>query len=145
MTSQIPKTDELRQRRNKASGGAKLPPEKKTRKRAPKLPSDREWNELTNAWWKDIWKSPMATEWLESDKHGLFMLAILVDKYWADPDPKLLSEIRLQRACFGLSPIDRRRLQWEVKRGEDAEGRRKPRRTPGAGDADPRRLLEGVS
>jgi hypothetical protein len=51
---------------------------------------------------------------------------------------ELAGEIRLQRLCFGLSPIDRRRLQWDIDRGDEAEAktaarkvtRAKPKRDP---------------
>ena len=53
------------------------------------------------------------------------MLADLMDLYWYGKRD-LAGEIRLQGQCFGLTPIDRRRLQWEVQRVE-AE-RKKPER-----------------
>jgi len=49
----------------------------------------------------------MAREYLDSDRHGLFLLAALADQFWTDPSPTLAAEIRMQRQCFGLSPIDR--------------------------------------
>jgi hypothetical protein len=94
----------------------------------PNLPeyfgSDEEagdWHPLTRQWWKRAWSSPMAAEWAEADLDGLFVLAVLQDSFYRDPDPKLAAEIRLQRQCFGLTPLDRRRLQWEVERGEQAQ------------------------
>jgi len=36
---------------------------------APALPSVREWSPLTEAWWVDLWKSPMSGEYHDSDKH----------------------------------------------------------------------------
>jgi len=33
------------------------------------------------------------------------------------------AEIRLQGVRFGLSPIDRRRLQWEIEHTEEAQHR----------------------
>jgi hypothetical protein len=60
----------------------------------------------------------MAEQWLVSDRHGLFILARLVDDYWTTSDPalraKAATEIRLQRQCFGLTPQDRRRLDWRT-------------------------------
>src|SRR5262245_12112333 len=95
---------------------------------APELP-DRgtDWDEQTLAWWADVWASPMAPEYDDSDLHGLFALAVLVDSFWLESNPRvrasLASEIRLQRQCFGLSPIDRRRLQWEIERTDEAQDR----------------------
>ena len=62
----------------------------------------------------------MAGEWLPSDLHGLVLVARLVEDYWTAADAnvraKLATEIRLQRQCYGLTPIDRRRLQWNTDR-----------------------------
>ena len=141
MKGPTPKKASLRQMRNKPSTAATLTVEG-ARKRAPLLPKTREWNKLTRSWWRDVWRSPMAEEFLESDVHGLYILAELVDSFWNDTsDLKLASEIRLQRQCFGLTPIDRRRLQWEVERLERKE--RKPPARLESG-ADPRSLFKVV-
>lgn len=115
---------------------------------APLLP-DRQsgWHQLTEDWWAAIWSSPMAPEFDSSDRHGLFVLADLVDSFWIEESPKaraaLAAEIRLQRQCFGLTPIDRRRLQWEIERGDDAAEKTQRRRTtkPAGTRADPRSVL----
>jgi len=109
---------------------------------------------MTLAWWHDVWRSPMAPEYDASDKHGLFLLAVLVDRFWERPDKELAAEIRLQRQCFGLSPIDRRRLQWEIERTDEAQDRGRRRRTAAeesepaspakAAAADPRDVLRAV-
>ena len=116
-----PKDSRIRQRRNKAPTRAGMVTEQPARKRAPhlpRLPEGEEWHRLTRAWWKDVWASPMAEEYLDADLHGLYILAELVDRYWREPSKELAAEIRLQRQCFGLTPVDRRRLQWEVQRVE---------------------------
>ncbi len=85
----------------------------------------------------------MASEYLESDVPGLVMLAVLKDDFFNDPRSTLAAEIRLQEQRFGLSPIDRRRLQWEVERVESAvrkdQSSKPPRRA-----ADPRAVLHVV-
>lgn len=141
-----PKPSELRQRRNKKAGAATLPaPEKKRqRTRIPKLqnPDDRDFHPLTKAWWKRVWESPMAAEYLPTDVDGLARLALLVDKFYKNPTSDKMSEIRLQEARFGLSPVDRSRLQWEVQKGEEAERKRRPQQadyTPSK--KDPRGVL----
>ncbi|MFI6813757.1 hypothetical protein ACIBG7_15155 [Nonomuraea sp. NPDC050328] len=140
-----PKPAHMRQRRNKASTSAKLQADPKLR--APELP-EREWHPMTLAWWADVWASPMAPEFDASDRHGLFVLAVLIDEFWTKPSKDLAGEIRLQRQSFGLSPIDRRRLQWEIDRGDEAASRTKKRRTaPAKADApavDPRSILHAV-
>lgn len=55
----------------------------------------------------------MAAKFLQSDRHGLYILADLVDRYWYG-DVDRANEIRLQGQRFGLSPIDRWRLQWNL-------------------------------
>lgn len=123
----LPKTAATRQRRNKSSTHTKLMPVEAGEVEAPPLPATYPWHPLTLDWWRDLWRSPMAPEYEDSDIHGLLILAALVDQFWQDPSPKLAGEIRLQRQCFGLSPIDRRRLQWEIDRGEAAEESRSRR------------------
>jgi hypothetical protein len=89
-------------------------------------PDQKKWHPWTLAWWQLVWESPMRSEYLESDVPGLVALAILKDNFTRDPKPTLAAEIRLQEQRFGLSPIDRRRLQWEVQRVTDAERKNKP-------------------
>lgn len=117
----------------------------------PALPrrGRRRWHPLTQSWWEDVWASPMAPEFLRADLHGLYILADLIDQYWRKPAPKLAGEIRQQRTCFGLTPIDRRRLQWEVERGEEAEAKRQQRQSPKTSapeemESDPRKRLRMV-
>lgn len=101
---------------------------------APALPERLEtpWHQLTTEWWADIWASPMAPEYDSSDVHGLYVLADLIDSYWYADTPRargaLAAEIRLQRQCFGLTPIDRRRLQWEIERTSEAQDKGARRR-----------------
>lgn len=112
---------------------------------APPLPKrEQGWHEMTRAWWTDVWESPMAAEFVKSDVHGLYILAERVDQFWTEPSNALAAEIRLQRQCFGLTPIDRRRLQWEVERVEQARQRKPVARPAEKGAADPRRLLSVV-
>jgi hypothetical protein len=86
----------------------------------------------------------MASQWLETDADALGRLALLWDEFYQKPDSKVMAEIRLQEQRFGLSPLDRSRLQWEVNRAEEAEqksARREPVRRTGA---DPRTILMAV-
>lgn len=168
-----PKPAGLRQRRNKGTAGAMLPAEG-SKKPAPPLP-DREcpgcdgtgvraktekdpcihcdatgilpWHPLVVERWAAVWASPMATEFLDADVHGLFVLADLWDMYWKG-DRDRAAEIRLQEQRFGLSSLDRRRLQWEVERAEQAQ-RRRPALPTGkkavpVSRKDPRQILRMV-
>lgn len=141
MKGRTPKPRATRQRRNRTTTEAVLPARETPRKNAPQLqPRDRIWHPMTRAWWKVVWHSPMAVEFLRADIHGLYRLAVLVDGFWLNPTKELAAEIRLQQAAYGLTPIDRRRLQWEVERVE--KGRRRP--APTAQPDDPRERLRLV-
>lgn len=82
----------------------------------------------------------MASQWLETDRDALGRLALLWDAFYKHPSADALKEIRLQGALFGLSPLDRSRLQWEVGRVEGAAQTRPRRRT----GLDPRTALMAV-
>lgn len=161
-----PKRGSLRQRRNKNPGAAMLPAAGSSRP-APALP-DRAcdglagkgcpgvdclscegtgiepWHPLVLERWAIAWASPMAAEWLDADIHGLFIVADLWDDYWKGNRDRA-AEIRLQEQRFGLSSLDRRRLQWEVERVTQAQ---KQRPAQPAGKAkrlgDPLRFLKAV-
>jgi hypothetical protein len=147
-----PKHSSVRARRNRGSTAATLTADHRIS--APMLP-EREagWHWQTESWWRDIWASPMAPEFHSSDRHGLFVLAVLVDDYWRAETSReraaLAGEIRLQRQCFGLTPIDRRRLQWEIERTDEAQERGQRRRraaaTPAETGQDPRDVLRAVT
>lgn len=152
-----PKTPSTRRRRHKVPGAAKLyvADGKVT---VPKLPLKRRdgelWHKETRKRWKAIHESPMAAEYDDADLYGLLDLADLWDRRHKAEDSaeaiKISVEIRLQEQRFGLSPLDRRRLSWEIERGERAETATRSRRnktaTKAATDgedvpADPRELL----
>lgn len=142
-----PKPAHLRQRTNRKSGAVTLSSED-SGAAVPEIPNpdDRVWHSLTVKTWREWWKSPMAAQWLVTDVAGLGLLALLYDEYYKKPDVEIVKEIRLQRPCFGLTPLDRSRLQWEVAKADEAETRQHRRsdvarkRTGG----DPRRLLSMV-
>ena len=131
MAGRTPKPPHLRQRRNRASTRAKLPSqESAARRKVPPLPPRRPaWHPQVREWWKAVWQSPMAAEYLVVDKHALYLVADLHHEYWSATDAalklKLGIELRHQDVRFGLTPIDRRRLQWEVEKAEQAQERRK--------------------
>jgi hypothetical protein len=65
----------------------------------------------------------MAAVWLEADVPALVRLAQLVDQVGSgESSAVVLSEIRQLEDRFGLNPLARRRLQWELDQaGEPAE------------------------
>jgi hypothetical protein len=96
----------------------------------------------------------MAPEYVDSDFHGIARLSHIVDAYNVAVDEgdsrmmlSLAAEIRLQGQSFGLTPIDRRRLQWTIEQGEAAEEKTRSRRQSKVSQQvkqvgpDPRELL----
>jgi len=132
MPGPTPKHPSTRARKNRTSTNAILTEEHDVKR--PPLPKGVEWHPMTLAWWRDIWASPMAPEFLKADIHGLFQLALLNNDYWLAETPSqriaIAAEMRQQGQRYGLSPIDRRRLQWEVEKVEDAQARGAQRRQP---------------
>lgn len=139
------KDPSVRARRNRASTSATLTTDPAVER--PDLPASRDWLPETVEWWDDLWASPMAGEFHPSDRHALFILAALVDRFWLEPDQKLAGEIRLQRQAFGLTPYDRRRLEWTIESADEAKDRgrqRRARQAPIAPSEDPRSALRAV-
>lgn len=100
---------------------------------------------MTKKWWLDVWSSPMATEYLIADAHALMRLAILINLFWQNPDAKLSGEIRKIEQSFGLTPLDRRRLEWQIEQTETAKDKRDRRRSTEAiiiSADDPREILK---
>jgi hypothetical protein len=141
-----PKPAHLRQRTNRKPGAVVLNAEaleQRTQEPAIPNPDGREWHPLTEVWWQHVWSSAMAVEYLPTDVDGLGRVAILVDEFYRKPNTQTMAEIRLQEQRFGLSPLDRSRLQWEIKRAEDTDRtpQRPAARRPGP---DPRSVLMAV-
>lgn len=133
-----PKPAADRRRRNRTPGARVL--RSVGTDATPELPGRRAWCDETVEWWDALWRSPMAPEYDQCDRPSLLQLVMLVDEFnraanldGDGPDAsmmvKLAAEIRLQRQCFGITPLDRRRLAWEIDRGEAAEDRRTTRAT----------------
>jgi hypothetical protein len=137
----------LRQRTNKKPGATTLQMPTGTVD-VPDIPNPdgREWHALTVQAWARAWASPMASQWIETDVDALGRLALIWDAFYQSPDAKVLAEIRLQEQRFGLSPLDRTRLQWEVARTEGAERTQARRKESVArtGTNDPRAVLMAV-
>lgn len=146
MSGPPPKPAELRQRTNKKAGADVLTAE--TGAKVPKIPTHpdgRSWHPYTLESWKRAWTSAMASKWLPSEFDGVFRMAMKWDDFYLEGKSTDLAEIRLQEQRFGLSPLDRSRLSWEVNRGEAAESESKRRKTPAPlAVGDPRMLLRAV-
>ena len=130
------KPPETRQRRNVSKTAATLLDDGGVK--VPNLPGGIGRKE-TRAWWKSIWASPMAAEWLPSDLQPLLRLALLVDEFWRMPTKDLGAEIAKQEARFGLTPYDRHRMQWKVEKRTE-----KPALPVADPSVDPRTVLRAV-
>lgn len=155
-----PKHPGTRARRNKVATTANVPTfsarPKGTKPELTERPADDPWHPNVLAWWADVWAAGMSDEYHPSDIHQLLALAELYQAYWTVSPAKLrdrlliAAEIRLQRQSFGLTPLDRRRLQWQIETVEAAQDRGTARRAakrapapPKPGD-DPRQALRVV-
>lgn len=143
MSGPPPKPAHLRQRANKKAGANTI--EAPDQPKIPVIPNPdaRKWHKLTLSAWTHAWSSPMASQWLETDTDALGRLALLWDEFYKHPESKVMAEIRLQEQRFGLSPLDRSRLQWEVSRADDAElkkDRQRETHRKRTGTHDPRAL-----
>lgn len=151
MSGPPPKDPKLRQRTNRVTTSAvlQISPEQEDTVISHDLPvrgpGEKPWHPETLGFWNDVWASPMAPEFIATDIRGLVRVAKLIDEFNYG-NLALAAEIRLQGQLFGLTPLDRRRLQWEIERGESAEKRRsrQPPASAATGTRDPRRTLRAV-
>ena len=122
-----PKPASQRRRRNATTAPVTLPTGG-TKRKVPELPLKRPLA-ATRTWWRTIWASPMSAVWLEADVPGLVRLAELVDLSNREGATPLtaMSEIRALEDRYGLSPLARRRLQWEVEQAGGSATRQQPR------------------
>lgn len=117
------KDPSLRGRRNKTATRATLSKPDVDSAEKPKLPSSIEWFPEVVAWWDDLWTSEPRKEWIDVDTHLLAVAARLY-QMMLDPETKptaakaLAGEYRQILVQFGLTPMARRTLQWEVLRVE---------------------------
>lgn len=114
-----PKPAGQRRRRNAAPAVVKLPTGGRSG-RAPALPRSPDLLASTRQWWATVWASPMAVVWVEADVPALARLAGLVDvASRGEGTASVLAEIRQLEDRFGLSPLARRRLQWELEQASE--------------------------
>ena len=139
MPGPAPKDPSLRARRNKASTRSTLNGDHDIK--APPLPAGVKWHKNTRAWWRDAWASPMAPEYTDTDRHGLYQVAMLNNDFWTAATPKERAECRVRlekaEADFGMNPLARRRLEWQIEETQDKQARGRRRQVPPAADVSP--------
>lgn len=125
-----------RARRNKASTAATLQPTTLDVGKVPELPERSvAWHPLTRQWWVDVWTSPMSAEWHPgTDLHNVYAAAMHYDDMWraetAAERQKADAAFQKREAALGLTPYDRRRLEWVIATASDATERTQRRAQP---------------
>lgn len=132
-----PPTDPAKKTRtNKTSTNAKLfavenpeiPPMPSPEDWVKRLDGQSYWNPAVIKWWTDIWSSPMSGEFSQSDIHGLYLGCKQLHES-LNPSNKgteqasFMTKFEQTVRNFGLNPMSRRALQWEIDRGSEAAGR----------------------
>lgn len=150
MPGPAPKDPSTRRRTNRTVTATELTYRKGRR---PMIPIRRA-HRMTREFWASLWASPMASQYTDADVQGLMVLCLVVEDFWTAESARerreAAAEIRQQSVRFGLSPIDRRRLQWTLPKGQGGaepvgkpaadSGRGRPLRAVPAGP-DPRDVL----
>lgn len=111
-----PKPDGQKRNHHKPTHDWTLLPRAGRKGRIPDLPKGRQYDFLpaTVAWWKQIWRTPMATQWEPSDVHALIELALLRDALLRGKT-SVAAEVRIREAEFGLTLAGRRALRWVLE------------------------------
>lgn len=87
-----------------------------------------EWNPAVVEWWNDIWTSPMAKEFVDSDIHGLYMGCVFLHES-LNPFYKLgdrnaaFKNFETIQKNYGLTPSARESLRWSIAQGTAAQKR----------------------
>jgi hypothetical protein len=107
----LPKPAATRRRRGPAD---RLLPAEGSTEPAPDLP-EGSWTEETRQWWADVWSSPMAAAWIESDYHAAVRLARIKQAIVDHPEKAALhGAASALEDRLGLSPRARRALNWRI-------------------------------
>lgn len=110
-----------------------------------------QWSAAVVKWWNTIWSSPMSNEFHESDTAQLDLACFYLHQV-TNPYIKMaerLAAAAKYESCvrnFGLTPMSRRSLQWEIEKVTDAQARNRRRKNedplepaaPAAHAEDPR-------
>jgi len=140
----LPKPRDQRRRRNFVPGEKTLPAERTRRPKVPTYPGNLVLNEQAAAYWRAIWTSPMASQYLKADVLPLARLVELVHE-WFRPDSEvgwkdIAGEIRQLEDRYGLNEAARRRLHWYVEEGGE---KAKPAAKAAPTKGDPRLRVVG--
>lgn len=87
-----------------------------------------EWSPAVVRWWEAIWSSPMASEFVKADIHGLFLGCYYLHES-LNPFYKLTDRVNAAKAFentlknYGLTPSARESLRWNIAQGQAAQKR----------------------
>lgn len=87
-----------------------------------------EWAPAVVDWWNDIWSSPMAKEFVDSDIHGLYLACYYLHES-INPFYRLTDRLSAAKMFeqtvknYGLTPSARETLRWQVAQGTAAQNR----------------------
>ncbi len=98
------------------------------------------WTRHTEAWWRDVWMSPMSKEWHpESDWHNVVGAAMFYDDMWtaetATARQNAGKQFKVYCDFLGLNPYARRRLEWTIETAREAQERGQQRRAGTGGSS----------
>ena len=119
MASPIPKPKDQRRDRHKKQAGDWIQLPKEGYQGPIPSVAGLGLSKAAQKWWRTIWRSPMATQWAESDIPALLELAILRERLM-DGKISVAPEVRLRSDLFGLTPAGRQSRRWMIT-DEDLE------------------------
>jgi hypothetical protein len=132
-----PKPNGQRRRRNAVPGIATLAKSGREGP-APEPETSVVLCDVARRYWDAIWASPMALVYTDVDVFPLSRMAVLVHERETERSTAGDSELRQLEDRFGVSPLARRRLNWEIdqagKAAQDADDAPAPRPTRTKGD-----------
>jgi hypothetical protein len=138
MIGRPPKHPAVRQRRNKVSTAAKI--ELQGLKKGTLPPG--EWSPFAREMWEAIWKSPLSGEYAQEDYYALVIAFHGLEAFLKEPSVQGSVAVLRALSPFGLTPFDRRRLNWTIKAPEPAKRERAV--TSSRPMADPRDALDEI-
>lgn len=87
-----------------------------------------QWASPVVDWWQSIWTSPMSSEFVDADIHGLYMACVYLHES-LNPYYRVADRLKNAQAwekaiaSYGLSPTSRSSLKWSISQGEQAQSR----------------------
>lgn len=142
----LPKDPAQRARRNRKSTHHVIDASSRVEKRPPltkELLGVEVVPSQVQRWWRVVWASPLATQWIEADVEVLYLLAALRCAFLEKPTAAMAGEIRLQETRLGLDLMARRRLDWRIEETKGGVPEYQPVEEPEDGD-DARLVLRAV-